>query len=110
MAEKSVGELAQDTGLWSQLKRFLLFQVKLYLDATRDLFLSFFALFAFLADVIFQLHGEASLFEKLLGLGRKTEKAINLFNQYDAAEQGVDSVDGLVREVEDRLRNPSERR
>ncbi len=105
MAQKSVDGFVQNAGMWSQLKRFLLFQVKLYLDATRDLFLSFFAIFAFIADVVFQLHGENSLFEKLLGVGRKTERAINLFNQYDAAEQGIDSVDGLVREVEDRLRN-----
>ncbi len=94
------------SGMWSQIKRFLVFQLKLYVDATRDLILSFFALFAFLADVVFQLRGEDSLFEGLLGIGRRTERAINLFNQYDESEQGIDSIDGIVREVEDRLRKP----
>lgn len=108
MAQKSVDEFIKNAGLWSQLKRFLLFQVKLYLDATRDLFLSFFAIFAFIADLVFQLQGADSLFEKLLGVGRRTERAINLFNQYDTDEQGKNSVDGLFREVEDRLRNPPE--
>ncbi len=71
----------------------------------REIFLSF---FAFTADVIFQLHGEASLLEKSLSMGRKTARAVSLFNQYDAAEQGMGFVDGLAREAEDRLRNPSE--
>ncbi|MCG8415570.1 MAG: hypothetical protein MI746_15245 [Pseudomonadales bacterium] len=108
MPQKSADEMLIHSGLWSQIKRFLVFQLKLYADATRDLFLSFFAIFAFLADVIFQLKGEDSLFEGLLGIGRRTERAINLFNQYDETEQGIDSIDGIVRKVEDRLRKSEE--
>ena len=105
MPSKSIEKIMATPGLWSQIKRFLVFQVKLYVDATRDLILSFFALFAFLADVVFQLKGEDSLFERLLGLGRRTERAINLFNQYDENEQGTNSIDGIVREVENKLRD-----
>ena len=47
MPQKSADEMLIHSGLWSQIKRFLVFQLKLYADATRDLFLSFFAIFAF---------------------------------------------------------------
>ena len=105
MPQEKLEQQIQRQGIWSQIKRFIIFQLKLYLDAARDVFLSFLAVFAFIADVVFQLKGDDSLFERLLGVGRRTERAINLFNQYDSEEQGINSVDGIVRKVEERLRN-----
>jgi len=90
--------------LWPQIKRFVTFQIKLYVDAFRDLLLSALSFFAFVIDVLFQQHGADSYFEKVLALGRRTEKAINLFEQHDPATQGRDSIDGMLRDVEDKLR------
>lgn len=89
---------------WGQLRRFVVFQIKLYVEAIRDVFLSGLALFAFVIDLVLRLKGEQSLFEKLLQLGRKSERAINLFNQHDHEQTGVASIDGIVREVEDRFK------
>jgi len=91
-------------GTWEQIRRFLVFQLKLYVEAIRDVFLSGLALLAFLIDLVLQLKGERSLFEKLLQLGRRSERAINLFNQHDDELAGVSSIDGIVREVEDRIK------
>ncbi len=99
---------ASPTGGWEQLKRFLVFQLKLYAEAIRDVFLSGLALLAFVTDLVFRLRGEDSLFEQLLRLGRKSERAINLFNQHDHEISGVSSIDGIVREVEDRIRQRKE--
>ena len=108
MANSDLETSVREQGILFQLKRFLVFQIKLYVDALRDVILSFFAIFAFIADVVFQLKGDASLFARLLGIGRRTERVINLFNQYDHSEQGINSIDGIVKEVEDRLRKPRE--
>lgn len=108
MPQNSAENASIRNGVWSQIKRFLVFQLKLYVDAFRDLILSFFAIWALIADVIFQLKGDDSLFEGLLAIGRRSERVINLFNQYDETEQGMNSIDGIVREVEDRLRKPDD--
>ncbi|MBU13533.1 MAG: hypothetical protein CMQ14_00415 [Gammaproteobacteria bacterium] len=68
------------TRFFFQLKLFLLFQFKLYVDALRDLVLSALSLFAFILDVVLMDEREESLFEKVLGMGRGSEQAISLFN------------------------------
>lgn len=88
---------------WPQLRRVIVFQVKLYVDAFRDLLLSLLSFLAFVLDVLQQNHGPDSHFENVLKLGRRTEKAINLFEQYDPEQQGNRSVDGMIREVEKRF-------
>ena len=90
--------------LWPHIKRFVTFQIKLYVDAFRDLFLSALSFFAFVIDLLFQRHGKESYFEKVLALGRRTEKVINLFEQHDPDTQGKDSIDGMLRDVEEKLR------
>lgn len=98
------GPESRTNRFWPQLKRLLVFQIKLYVDAFRDFFLSLLSLLAFLLDVLQQNHGPGSHFENVLDLGRRTEKAINLFNQHDPAQQDPRSVDGVIREVEKRFR------
>lgn len=95
---------AQSARFWPQLKRLLIFQFKLYIDAIRDLLLSAASLVAFVLDVIQQNHGEDSHFSNVLRLGRRSERAINLFDQHTADEQGAASVDAMIRNVEERLR------
>ena len=84
------------TRFFFKLKRFLVFQFKLYVDAFRDLVLSALSLFAFILDVVLMHEPEESLFDKVLGMGRCSERAINLFNQHDKEQEGPVSIDGLV--------------
>lgn len=90
--------------LWPQVRRLLVFQIKLYVDAFRDIFLSALSLGAFLIDLIQHNVGPDSYFERVLKFGRGTERAINLFNQYDPEDQDARSVDGVIRDIEDRFR------
>lgn len=90
--------------VWPQLRKFVVFQIKLYIDAFRDILLSALSLGAFIIDLIQQNDGSDCYFEKVLRFGRGTEKSINLFNQFDATERGERSVDSIIEEVEDRFR------
>ncbi len=90
--------------LWPQLRKFGVFQLKLYIDAFRDILLSALSLGAFIIDLIQQNEGAESYFEKVLEFGRGTERSINLFNQIDAHERGERSVDSIIDEVEERFR------
>jgi len=90
--------------LWPQLRKFLVFQLKLYIDAFRDLLLSMLSLGAFIIDLVQQNKEADSYFEKVLELGRRTERSINLFNHFDVEEKGGRSVDSIIDEVEEKLR------
>lgn len=101
--EKSEKELAMEK-LWPQVRKLLVFQIKLYLDAFRDLFLSALSLGAFILDLVQQNTGANSYFERVLKFGRRTERSINLFNQYDPDHQDGKSVDSVLNDLEDRIR------
>jgi len=90
--------------LWPQFRRLLVLQVKLYVDAFRDIFLSAVSLGAFLIDAVQKNSGPDCYFEKVLKFGRRSERAINLFNQYDPEHQGPNTVDGVINDLEDRIR------
>lgn len=90
-------------GLWSRLRRLLVFQFKLYIDAFRDILLSPLSAIAVLLDVLQNNDEENSHFSRLLRWGRRTERAINLFEQHDLHGQDRNTVDGLIRDVEDKL-------
>lgn len=89
---------------WKQVRRFLVFQVKLYADAFRDFLLSFLSIPAFVIDLITGKEGEDSHMEKILALGRKTEKAINLFEQHSPEEQEGANVDSIIDQLEEKVR------
>ncbi|MDA0281152.1 MAG: hypothetical protein O3C29_12095 [Proteobacteria bacterium] len=102
--ETSLQEREAMQRLWPQLRKFGVFQLKLYIDAFRDFLLSAVSLGAFIIDLIQQNEGPDSYFEKVLRFGQKTERAINLFNQFDAQERGGRSVDSIIDDVEERFR------
>jgi len=102
--ETSSTEVEAMQRLWPQLRKFGVLQLKLTIDAFRDLLLSALSLGAFIIDLIQQNDGPDSYFEKVLRFGRRTEKSINLFNQFDAQERGDRSVDSIIDDVEDRFR------
>lgn len=95
---------------WPHLRKLLVFQFKLYLDAFRDLVLSALSFLAFVLDAVLNLSGPDSYFERVLAFGRRTEKTINLFNQFHDEEDGGTSVDTILKDVEKRagetLRKP----
>lgn len=95
---------SQRREIWPQLRKLLVLQLKLYIDAFRDLCLSALALGAFIIDIIQNNKGEDCYFEQIMAFGRRTERAINLFNQHDPSMQDANSVDGIIRNVEEQLR------
>ena len=90
--------------VWPQLRRLLVLQVKLYVDAFRDIFLSAVSLGAFLIDVVQGNSGPDCYFEKVLRFGRNTERSIHLFNQYDPEYQAANTVDGVINDLEERFK------
>jgi hypothetical protein len=75
-----------------QCKRLFVFQLKLYIDAFRDVVLSALSFFAFLFDVVLMRDPQSGYFEKVLAMGRRSERLINLFEQHIRAGQQADSV------------------
>jgi len=90
--------------VWPQLRRLLILQFKLYIDAFRDICLSILSLGAFLIDVMQGNTGPDCYFDEVMKLGRRTERVINLFDQVDPATQEEPNVDSLLRKAEDRWR------
>ena len=96
--EKTTGNL------WPQVRKFLVFQFKLYIDAFRDVMLSILSLGAFFIDLLQQNTGTGSYFERVLKFGRRTERAINLFNQFNPEQHDAKSVDSVLNDLEERIR------
>ncbi|WP_196138452.1 hypothetical protein [Aliikangiella sp. G2MR2-5] len=84
------------------VRRLLLFQLKLALDALRDILLSPVSIVATLLDLAQKKHGKNSHFEIMLKLGRESERRINLFDQNRASKQSK-TVDSVLKQVEDIL-------
>ncbi|WP_144393146.1 hypothetical protein [Pleionea sediminis] len=83
-----------------QVRRLAVFQLKLAADALRDILLSPASIFLTLIDIFEGKRDKDSHFNKLLAIGRKTERRINLFNQHDNDVDKVQTVDSLVEQLE----------
>lgn len=83
------------------LRHLLVFQLKLALDALRDLALSPLSIGVFVLDAIRQPALDDSLYVKLMKLGRRSDRLINLFDEY--SDVGHFTVDHAVTEVEQAL-------
>lgn len=79
------------------LKRLLIFQLKLALDALRDFALSPVALIATLADMMLHRSENNSYFAQLMRFGRETDFHINLFEHKRRKKRTFDKV---VEQVE----------
>jgi len=80
------------------LRHMLVFQIKLIADAMRDLFLSPISMVVFLLDLISRPVLKDSLSLKLMLAGRRTDRMINLFNEYSTS--GEYTIDESVAELE----------
>jgi len=81
-------------------KRLIIFQLKLALDAMRDILLSPISIVCTLLDLSQKNNkNQPGYFDKLMMLGRNTEKKINLFEQHRPGDSTVDSVLSQVESV-----------
>lgn len=65
------------------LKKSIVFQIKLMIDALRDFLLSPIAIVCALLDLFMGKDASAGYFQKLMLLGQKSDKWLNLFNEND---------------------------
>ena len=89
---------------WEFLRDVLVFQLKLFLDAVRDLVLSPVSIVAGVIDLISGDEPPGRYFYRLLAFGGRTDTWINLFGmQGQPEERGGDesvTIDSLVAQVE----------
>ena len=81
------------------LRHLIVFQMKLGADALRDLFMSPISVIVFVIDAIRKPTLEDSLYLRLMLLGRKSDRIINLFDEHKDA--GHFTVDQAVEELEE---------
>jgi hypothetical protein len=84
---------------WRLLRDVLVFQVKLAMDALRDVVLSPLSLGAALLDLATGTERDPSWFERVLATGRRTERWIDLFGAARGGEEPP-GIDRLVARVE----------
>lgn len=85
------------------LLHLIVFQFKLLADALRDFLLSPISVVAFILDVIIRPKASKSFTYKLMKAGQRTDRTINLFNEYDKAgnytlDDSASSIEALVQE------------
>lgn len=71
-------ETSFGTALWC----LLVFQFKLAADALRDLLMSPVSIIMFILDVVLKPEEKESHYRQLMAFGRKTDRWINLFEEY----------------------------
>lgn len=84
------------------LRHLLVFQLKLAADALRDFALSPVSIVVFFVDAIRKPTLEDSLYLRLMLLGRKSDRLINLFDEHRDAghftvDQAIEDLEVLVR-------------
>jgi len=104
--------------MWKKIRAMLVFQLKLGLDAVRDLILSPVGTVCFILDLLLNHDGKPGYFHRLMVFGRKTDSWIGLFSSHhDSVElyhgeqlnpehpENVDKVIGsLLRKHDDNFK------
>jgi hypothetical protein len=104
-----------DIARWALIRDMLIFQIKLAMDAIRDLFLSPVSIICGIVDILIGNTHTKSYFYKLMNFGHKTDSWLNLFgnnknteslNDEDGKTPKVDrNVDQLFSQVESLLKD-----
>lgn len=89
------------------LRHLLVFQLKLAADALRDFVMSPLSVIAFVIDALRQPDPQHSLYLRLMLLGRRTDRTINLFDEH--RDSGEFTIDRAVDELEEIVRTAAER-
>jgi hypothetical protein len=91
-------------GRWELIRDVLVFQLKLAIDAMRDVLLVPVSLIAGVADLVFGGERPGRIFQQVLALGRESEVIINLFGSHretlPATQGQVPRVDDVVGRLE----------
>lgn len=91
----------QPLPVYKAFKHLLVFQLKLVVDAVRDIMFSPISVIAFIHDAFFKPSVEHSMSQKMMLLGRRSDRVINLFNEYTGS--GEYTIDETVADVETAL-------
>lgn len=94
--EEGEGEAQIETS--TALRHLAIFQLKLAADAIRDFVLSPLSLVAFAIDMVRKPKSKDSLYLRLMLLGRRSDRFINLFD--DHKDSGAFTIDSAVDELE----------
>ena len=95
-------------GVGQLLADLIRFQVKLVVDAVRDVLLVPIALFAFGADVLLMRWRPPSLFYRVLQVGERSERLIDLWSVlYQRVGPPPERVDAVLDQVEAAVRDPA---
>lgn len=90
------------------LRHLVVFQIKLFVDAFRDLLFSPISLIAFIADAIMRPKVKDSMSLNIMMAGRRTDRMINLFDEHTAS--GEFTIDTTVAELESVLQREIKKR
>lgn len=106
MTNKDVSPNGNADMVGGSLRRLLVFQFKLAVDALRDFFLSPVSIVAFMIDAVTKPVPQRSLYARLMRFGHRSDRMINLFDDHrDPTEftidRAVDEVEGLLRPQEE---------
>jgi hypothetical protein len=80
-------------------RRLVLFQLKLAMDALRDILLSPISIICSILDLVLKNKKSISYFDQLMSFGRHTDTKINLFEQHRDEEVTIDSLLGQLEGV-----------
>ena len=105
---KGSGEVEQQVSTNRALRHLVVFQIKLAMDALRDVALSPVAIFVFVLDAVRKPKIEDSLYLRLMSVGRQSDRMINLFDEY--SEQGHYTVDETIAGVEKAVFNEMQKK
>jgi hypothetical protein len=81
-----------DIARWDLIRDMFIFQIKLAMDAIRDLFLSPVSIICGLADILIGKSHSKSYFYKLMNFGHQTDSWLNLFGHQSQVTSNVDDV------------------
>ena len=82
-----------DISRWTLIRDMFVFQVKLAMDAIRDLFLSPVSIVCGLADILIGNSISKSYFYKLMNIGHLTDSWLNLFGNHKTADENSKLLD-----------------
>ena len=88
------------------LREMALLQLKLFIDAARDLVLSPVVLAACLLDLLLLAKQPPRWFHAALRLGKRSDEWIDLWQPVERREHAPENVDALVQRLETLVRDP----
>lgn len=96
----------EDTSRSALVLRIILFQFKLFADGIRDIVLSPLSIAAGILGLLFSSSDPHAYFNRLLKLGHRSDRWINLFDNYSSRSSSTNhtTMDDLAEKLESTLR------